>query len=57
MAMYLDEVPVYTIMMIGRWSSDAFLKSEFQKSSTLSKKRATPKLQKKQESKSSNFPI
>jgi hypothetical protein len=26
MAMYLDEVPVYTIMMIGRWSSDAFLK-------------------------------
>ena len=26
MAMYLDEVPVFTIMMIGRWSSDAFLK-------------------------------
>lgn len=26
MAMYLDEVPIYTIMMIGRWSSDAFLK-------------------------------
>lgn len=25
MAMYLDEVPVYTIMLIGRWSSDAFL--------------------------------
>ena len=24
--MYLDEVPVYTIMLIGRWSSDAFLK-------------------------------
>ena len=26
MAMYLAEVPVYTIMLIGRWSSDAFLK-------------------------------
>ena len=26
MAMYLDEVPVYTIMLIGRWSSDAFLR-------------------------------
>jgi len=26
MAMYLDEVPIFTIMMIGRWSSDAFLK-------------------------------
>jgi hypothetical protein len=26
MAMYLGEVPVYTIMMIGRWSSDAFLR-------------------------------
>jgi hypothetical protein len=26
MAMYLDEVPIYTIMMIGRWSSDAFLR-------------------------------
>lgn len=25
MAMYLGECPVYTIMMIGRWSSDAFL--------------------------------
>ena len=25
MAMYLDEVPVYTIMLNGRWSSDAFL--------------------------------
>ena len=25
MAMYLDEVPVYTIMLIGRWSSNAFL--------------------------------
>ena len=25
MAMYLDDIPVYTIMMIGRWSSDAFL--------------------------------
>ena len=24
--MYLGECPVYTIMMIGRWSSDAFLK-------------------------------
>ena len=23
MAMYLGECPVYTIMMIGRWSSDA----------------------------------
>ena len=26
MAMYLDDVPVYTIMLIGRWSSDAFLR-------------------------------
>lgn len=26
MAMYLNQVPVYTIMLIGRWSSDAFLK-------------------------------
>ena len=26
MAMYLGELPVYTIMMIGRWSSDAFLR-------------------------------
>ena len=26
MAMCLDEVPVHTIMMIGRWSSDAFLR-------------------------------
>ena len=25
MAMYLAEVPIYTIMLIGRWSSDAFL--------------------------------
>jgi hypothetical protein len=25
MAMYLGERPVYTIMLIGRWSSDAFL--------------------------------
>ena len=25
MAMYLGKCPVYTIMMIGRWSSDAFL--------------------------------
>ena len=25
MAMYLDKIPVYTIMLIGRWSSDAFL--------------------------------
>ena len=25
MAMYLGECPVYTIMMIRRWSSDAFL--------------------------------
>ena len=25
MAMYLGECPVYTIMMIGKWSSDAFL--------------------------------
>jgi hypothetical protein len=25
MAMYLRECPVYTIMLIGRWSSDAFL--------------------------------
>ena len=26
MGMYLGECPVYTIMMIGRWSSDAFLR-------------------------------
>ena len=26
MAMYLGKFPVYTIMMIGRWSSDAFLR-------------------------------
>ena len=26
MAMYLGECPVYTIMMIGQWSSDAFLR-------------------------------
>ena len=26
MAMYLGECPVYTIMMIGKWSSDAFLR-------------------------------
>ena len=26
MAMFLDQVPVYTIMLIGRWSSEAFLK-------------------------------
>jgi hypothetical protein len=26
MAMYLNDVPVYTIMLVGRWSSDAFLK-------------------------------
>jgi len=25
MAMYLARVPVFTIMLIGRWSSDAFL--------------------------------
>ena len=26
MSMYLGEAPVFTIMMIGRWSSDAFLR-------------------------------
>ena len=26
MAMYLNHVPVYTIMLLGRWSSDAFLR-------------------------------
>jgi hypothetical protein len=26
MAMYLNRVPVYTIMLLGRWSSDAFLR-------------------------------
>ena len=26
MAMYLKNVPVYTIMLLGRWSSDAFLR-------------------------------
>jgi hypothetical protein len=25
MEMYLGEIPVYTIMLIGRWSSNAFL--------------------------------
>ena len=25
MEMYLGEIPVYTIMLISRWSSDAFL--------------------------------
>ena len=25
MEMYLGEIPVYTIMLIGRWSSDSFL--------------------------------
>jgi hypothetical protein len=25
MAMYLDKIPIYTIVMIGRWSSDVFL--------------------------------
>jgi hypothetical protein len=25
MEMYLAEIPVYTIMLIGRWLSDAFL--------------------------------
>ena len=26
MAMYLNKVPVYVIMLLGRWSSDAFLR-------------------------------
>ena len=26
MAMYMNRVPVYTIMLLGRWSSDAFLR-------------------------------
>ena len=26
MSMYLANVPVYTIMLLGRWSSDAFLR-------------------------------
>ena len=26
MAMYLDEIPIYTIMFIGRWSSNAWLR-------------------------------
>mmetsp|Transcript_28009 Transcript_28009/g.50719 ORF Transcript_28009/g.50719 Transcript_28009/m.50719 type:complete len:105 (-) Transcript_28009:359-673(-) len=26
MAMHLANVPVYTIMLVGRWSSDAFLR-------------------------------
>jgi hypothetical protein len=26
MAMYLEECPVFMIMLIGRWSSDAFLR-------------------------------
>ena len=26
MAMFMDDTPVYMIMLMGRWSSDAFLK-------------------------------
>jgi hypothetical protein len=26
MAMYLNKIPVYTLMLLGRWSSDAFLR-------------------------------
>ena len=26
MGMYLNHIPVYTIMLVGRWSSDAFLR-------------------------------
>lgn len=26
MAMFMDDTPVYMIMLVGRWSSDAFLK-------------------------------
>jgi hypothetical protein len=26
MAMYMNKIPVYTIMLLGRWSSDAFLR-------------------------------
>ena len=26
MVMFLDKIPVYVIMIIGRWSSDVFLK-------------------------------
>ena len=26
MSMYLDNVPIYTIILVGRWSSDAFLR-------------------------------
>ena len=26
MAMYLNSIPVYTIMLLGRWSSDTFLR-------------------------------
>ena len=26
MAMFMDNTPVYMIMLVGRWSSDAFLK-------------------------------
>ena len=35
MAMYLGECPVYTIMMIGKWSSHAFLRYIRNKSSNL----------------------
>jgi hypothetical protein len=42
MAMYLVECPVYTVMLIGRWSSDAFLryirKQVMEFSHTVSKK-------------------
>jgi len=38
MAMYLGECPVYVIMMIGRWSSDAFLKQVEQFSHGVSSK-------------------
>ncbi len=29
MSMFLADVPVYTIMLLGRWSSDAFLLTTF----------------------------
>jgi hypothetical protein len=35
MEMYLGEVPVYTIMLMGRWSSNAFLLLHMQTGRTI----------------------
>ena len=36
--MYLNGVPVYTIMLLGRWSSDAFLRQVTEFSNNVSRK-------------------